>query len=127
MNKENCCIENHKCYVPVSKVKVRYASGEEKEVDEGWAILRSAEWHSPGWPMFLINFLYPFRRFLMKRRWAKEGNPVVVVPGYNCGCCGKWVNEEKETPTYQFVDSWWNTWGLCPEGLEACYNKEEVK
>ena len=129
MNKEEEIREQiRKIHEPiVSKVKLRYADGREEtvEVRELRAMPYKVRWYH-GVRDFFTSFIRPIKNYLARRRWRKSGSPVFVYPGYNCGCCGKYIKEEIEVPTYESLGSW-DTWGLCPEGPEACYNKEEVK
>jgi len=121
INKRIRKIHERRTHEPrISKVKVRYASGEEEEVEEGQVTFQSAEWWPVRWPRFLRwDIIYEIRRFFMKRRWQKAGQPVVVFPGYHYGCCGKYTEGEYGVPTYEFVTSYWDTWGVCKKG-EGC-------
>ncbi len=51
-------------------------------------------------------------------KWILKGKPIIKYEGYNCGCCGKWVNEKFSVPEYKSVGRWWDTWGLC----DGCFN-----
>jgi len=53
------------------------------------------------------------RYLIRKIRWYLNHKPMIEYDGYNCGCCGKWVNEKFKIPTYQSEGKWWDTWGLC--------------
>jgi hypothetical protein len=46
--------------------------------------------------------------------WVLKGKPMIHHTGYNCGCCGKWYDEEFDVPEHK--DDWFSYWGLCPEG-----------
>ena len=48
-------------------------------------------------------------------KWKLKGCPNISYTGYNCGLCGKWVNESFNIPTYKGDGSWWDTWGICRE------------
>ena len=37
----------------------------------------------------------------------------IEYPGYNCGCCGKWINEVHFVPARMSVGWKWDTIGLC--------------
>lgn len=52
-------------------------------------------------------------------QWEKEGKPMIEYNGYNCGLCGKWVDEPFEIPKYKSDGKWWDTWGICPNCLSA--------
>lgn len=52
--------------------------------------------------------------------WMIRGKPVVKYAGFNCGCCGKWVNEEFMIPTYRSAGRWWDTIDLCKECIGGC-------
>lgn len=45
--------------------------------------------------------------------WKLKGSPYIKYTGYNCGCCGEWINQEISIPTYQSEGTWWDTWGIC--------------
>lgn len=53
--------------------------------------------------------------------WVLKGKPMIKYRGYNCGCCGAWVEEEFEIPTYKSIGSDLDTWGLC----DKCATVEE--
>jgi hypothetical protein len=53
--------------------------------------------------------------------WLWKGKPVVIYNGYNCGCCGRWIEEKFSIPTYQSVDRYSDTIGLC-KNQEDCFN-----
>jgi len=46
--------------------------------------------------------------------WVSVGSPVVRYKGYNCGCCGAWVDKNFSIPTYKSAGEGFDTWGLCP-------------
>jgi len=50
--------------------------------------------------------------------WIVKGKPKVEYPGFNCGCCGKWVNEPFSLPSYQAWGYNFDCWGLCEECIE---------
>ena len=53
------------------------------------------------------------KSFFARLRWKWMGSPTVTYHGYNCGCCGTWVDEDFAVPTYQSAGQWWDTWGVC--------------
>ena len=52
-------------------------------------------------------------RFLSWLWWVIRGKPMVWYDGYNCGCCGKWVNRPMNVRDYQAYGWQSDTWGLC--------------
>ena len=54
-------------------------------------------------------------------KWIIKGKPVLQYSGFNCGCCGKWVNRPFSVREYRSMGRWWDTWGLCDE---CCGQKE---
>lgn len=55
-----------------------------------------------------------------KIKWYFQGKPMLSYPGYRCGCCGKWINEPFEIPTYESCGEYWDGWGTCPG--KGCQN-----
>ena len=49
-------------------------------------------------------------RWLM---WLLRGKPMLKYEGYHCGCCGRWVKEQFEIPTYRSDGRFADTIGLC--------------
>lgn len=58
-------------------------------------------------------------KLFARLKWIFQGRPTVRYRGYCCGCCGKWVEEEFCLPTYQALDEWFDTWGLCSKCKEG--------
>lgn len=67
-------------------------------------------------------------KFIKYLLWVFHNKPVRVYPGYNCGLCGAWVEEEFKEDAYDLQYSWkyvtklsekedwiWqmNGWGIC--------------
>lgn len=48
-------------------------------------------------------------------KWIIVGKPMIDYPGFNCGCCGKWVKKSFSVRKYRSVSRWWDTWGLCDQ------------
>jgi len=106
-----------------NEVKLRYPDGREEmiKIEEEYCIPHNVEWyHNVG--DFFTSFIRPLKNYLARRRWRKSGSPVFVYPGFNCGCCGKYTKEEFEVPTYETLGPNWDTWSLCLDTPEACYN-----
>lgn len=57
--------------------------------------------------------------FCKKLWWKLFRKDYVYYDGYNCGLCGKWVNEKFQLPSYDSAGEWWDTWGMCEECAEA--------
>lgn len=53
--------------------------------------------------------------FLKWLKWILKGKPMITYPGYNCGCCGKWIEEEFSIPEYKSEGEYWDTIGLCKD------------
>jgi hypothetical protein len=34
-------------------------------------------------------------------KWIRSGKPMKTIPGWHCGCCGRWVKQEIKFPAYQ--------------------------
>ena len=63
--------------------------------------------------------------FFKKLKWYLNGKPTILLPGFNCGCCGKWVNKPFKIRNYgskenivvttdeEFQNYFYETWGLC--------------
>jgi len=65
-------------------------------------------------------------------KWLFNGRPMIIYPGYYCGCCGKYCEEEHKVKNYYtkkdwFISRedwskydfvWFDTWGLCPKGCD---------
>lgn len=55
------------------------------------------------------------RRFFRWLKWLRDGKPVLTYPGYRCGGCGAWVDEEYTVPTYKSHGAWADYWDYCPK------------
>lgn len=53
------------------------------------------------------------QEFLARRKWIREGKPIVFYRGYHCGLCGCWVESPFAKPQYKSAGKWWDTWGIC--------------
>ena len=45
--------------------------------------------------------------------WKRNGQTTIKYPGFHCGCCGEYIKQEFEIPTYKSNGEWWDTWNLC--------------
>ncbi|KKM63254.1 hypothetical protein LCGC14_1513270 [marine sediment metagenome] len=59
-----------------------------------------------------------FYKLISRIKWLLNNKPMIKYSGFNCGCCGKWENEEFEVPTYRSGGEWWDTWGVCEECIK---------
>jgi hypothetical protein len=55
-------------------------------------------------------------RFFRWLKWLKDGKPRTDYPGFHCGLCGAWTEQEFSVPEYLSNGEWWDTWKVCPEG-----------
>lgn len=53
------------------------------------------------------------KKFIRYIKWILKRKPYLTYEGYNCGCCGNWINEKFSIPEYKSAGKWWDTWGLC--------------
>jgi hypothetical protein len=74
--------------------------------------------------MIIKDVKIVFRYSIGKIKWILQGKPMIEYTGYNCGCCGKWVEEKFKVPTYQSWGEWYDTWGLCKECCSEDNNTE---
>lgn len=51
--------------------------------------------------------------FIRWLSWLLKGKPTLTYTGYNCGCCGRWINATFTIPKYRSHGEWWDTVGLC--------------
>lgn len=76
-----------------------------------------------------MKFIRRIQQFFWWLQWLKNGTPYRQYSGYNCGCCGIWIEKEFKVPLYRSYGSWADTWGLCPKcagiefTLKGCANK----
>lgn len=47
-------------------------------------------------------------------KWYFLGKSMIYYEGYNCGCCGKWIEEPFYVRKYE-ANEFADTWGLCKE------------
>ena len=64
--------------------------------------------------------MYYIKIFYYWINWNFRGRPYNKIFGFHCGCCGKWVNNIKYIPDYNY-DSFFDGWGLC----NSCKNFKE--
>lgn len=55
-------------------------------------------------------------KIIRKIKWLLKDKPMIKYPGYNCGLCGRWIDEEFEVPEWASYGQWWDTWGICEGG-----------
>ena len=82
--------------------------------------------------------LYKIKLFFRWLNWVLAGFPVARYKGYNCGCCGAWVDEDFCIPIYKSAGKEHDTWGLCTKckdvktvnikvrcGVKLCANNDD--
>ena len=55
-------------------------------------------------------------RFFTWLRWHHKGKPMIKYPGFNCGCCGKWV---PDVITRSDLGGFFSGWTLCEECIHS--------
>jgi hypothetical protein len=63
----------------------------------------------------LENIEIIMSRFIKYLKWLRYKKPNIIYKGFNCGCCGIWVNKEFSVPQHKSLGSWWDTWKICDE------------
>jgi hypothetical protein len=61
--------------------------------------------------------MHSLRYFLSYLKWLLH-KEYVEYPGYNCGCCGRWIDKPFKVRLYK-ADPFWDTWGLCPSTIDV--------
>jgi len=69
------------------------------------------------------------RKLIKYIKWLREDKPMITYPGYHCGACGRWVDEEFSIPKYKSMGKWDDTWGLCKQCIKECEEdkKKDIK
>lgn len=65
------------------------------------------------------------KHLIAKMKWILNGKPTITLPGFHCGCCGKYIEKPFKIRNYNSKENiivetdedyqkyWYYTWGMC--------------